>query len=62
MNEEEDLKQLYSGDHVNSANSVRMHYHVNIISKIMTELVTELVKIVHFFSIATDFSVQTIWC
>ena len=34
------------------------HYHVNIISKLMTDFVTELVEIVRFFSIITNFSVQ----
>ena len=34
------------------------HYHVNIISKLMTEFVTELVETVHFFGIVTNFSVQ----
>ena len=34
------------------------HYHVNIILKLMVEFVTELVEIVHFFSIVTNFSVQ----
>ena len=32
--------------------------HMNIISKLMTEFVTELMEIVHFFSIVTNFSVQ----
>ena len=36
------------------------HYHVNIISKLVTEFVTELVKIVHFFSVVTNFRVQAI--
>ena len=36
------------------------HYHVNIMSKLMTEFVTELVEIVRFFSIVTNFSVQAI--
>ena len=36
------------------------HYHVNIILKLMVEFVTELVEIVHFFSIVTNFSVQAI--
>ena len=30
------------------------NYHVNIILKLMTELVTELVEIAHFFSIVTS--------
>ena len=34
------------------------HYHVKIVWKPMTEFVTELVEIVHFFSIVTNFSVQ----
>ena len=34
------------------------HYHVNIISRLMTDFVTELVEIVHFFSIVIDFNVQ----
>ena len=34
------------------------HYHVNIISKYTVEFVTELVKVVHFFTIVTNFSVQ----
>ena len=34
-------------------------YHVNIISKLMTDFVTELVEIVHFFSIVANFIVQT---
>ena len=37
------------------------HYHVNMISKPMTEFVTELVEIVYFFSIVTNFSVQAMW-
>ena len=32
--------------------------HLNIISKLMTEFVTELVETAHFFSIITNFSVQ----
>ena len=36
------------------------HYHVNIILKFMVDFVTELVEIVHFFSIATNFNVQAI--
>ena len=34
------------------------HYHVKILLKVMTDFITELVKIVHFFSIITSFSVQ----
>ena len=33
-------------------------YHLNKISKLMTDIVTELVEIVHFFSTVTNFSVQ----
>ena len=36
------------------------HYYVNIISKHMAEFITELVEIVHFFSIVTNFGVQAI--
>ena len=32
------------------------HYHVNIISKLMTEFVTELIEVVHFFNKVTNFS------
>ena len=38
----------------------KFHYHVNIISKLMTESATELVEIVHFLSIITEFSVEAI--
>ena len=34
------------------------HDHVNVISNFMTEFVTELIEIVHFFSIITNFSVH----
>ena len=34
------------------------HYQVNIILKLVVKFVTELVGIVHFFSIVTNFSVQ----
>ena len=34
------------------------HYRVHIISKLMTEFISELVEIVYFFSIVTNFSVQ----
>ena len=38
---------------------VIFYHHLNIISKIITrKFVTELVEIVHFFSIVTNFSVQ----
>ena len=37
------------------------HYHVNIIPKPMSEFVTELVEIVHSFSIVTSFSVKAMW-
>ena len=34
------------------------HYHVNIISKLMTEFVSELVEFVHSLYIVTNFNVQ----
>ena len=34
------------------------HYHVNIIPKIITEVLIKLVETVHFFSIVTNFSIQ----
>ena len=37
------------------------HYHVNVISKLTTEFITELVEIVHFFSIIINFDVQALW-
>ena len=62
VNKNEDIKQLHSGNHTNSTNSVRnlsyFYYHMNIISKLMTEFVIELVETVHFFSIVTNFIVQ----
>ena len=38
--------------------SYKFYYHVNIISKLMTKFVTELVEIVHFFSIVNSFRLQ----
>ena len=40
--------------------SPTFHFHMNM-SKHMTELVTELVEIVHFFNIVNSFSVQGMW-
>ena len=52
----------HSGSHANLPVQPKIchffHYHVKIIWKLMTEFVTELVEIVHFFSIVTNFSVQ----
>ena len=36
------------------------HYHANIKLKLVTDFVTELVEIVHFFSMVTNFSVQAL--
>ena len=60
MNKNEDIKQLHSGSHANSTNSVRnlSHFHYY---EYMTEFATELLEIVHFFSIVTNFSVQAMW-
>ena len=59
MNKNKDIKQLHSENHANSTNSVRnLSFYVNIISKLVAEFVTELVEIVHFFNIVTNFSVQ----
>ena len=62
MNKNEDVKQLHSGKHADSTNSVRNPPYLslswNIMLELMVEFVTELVEIVHFFSIVTNFSVQ----
>ena len=36
------------------------NYHVNILSKLMTQFITESVEVVHFISIITNFSVQAL--
>ena len=62
MNKNEHIKHLHLGNNANSTNSVQnmsiFHYHENIISKLMTVFVTELVEIVHYFHIVTNFSVK----
>ena len=61
MNKNEDIKQLHSGSHANSTNSVRNLSHFSLLCEYMTEFATELLEIVHFFSIVTNFSVQAMW-
>ena len=62
MNKSEDIKQLHWENQatllIHSEVCNNFHYHVNVILKLMTEIFTELVEIVHIFSIITDFSVQ----
>ena len=41
---------------LSSKSIIFLYYHVNIISKLMTEFLTELAEIVHLFSTTTNFS------
>ena len=62
MSKNENIKELDSEKTPNQLIQSKIchifHYDVNMMSKLMTEFVAELVEIAHFFSIITNFSVQ----
>ena len=62
INQNENIKDLDSEKTPNQLVQSKIchifHYDVNMMSKLMTEFVAELVEIAHFFSIINNFSVQ----